>query len=170
MANTYVLISTVTVGSGGSATITFASIPATYTDLILKLSVRNTSTSGGNNLAKLNSLTSGYTDNYAQGDGASMASGSNLSTTTMVAGENNLSNTTAFIFTSVDMYIPNYAGSNNKISNMESTTENNAQTAYTTMQVSLSSNSAAITDIELTPSANSFAEFSSASLYGISNT
>jgi hypothetical protein len=166
---TYKLIETVTVGSGGSATITFASIPATYTDLILKLSVRNTSTSGSNNLAKLNLITSGYTDKYLQGNGASVSSGSNLSTTRMVAGENNTSSTTANTFTSVDIYIPNYAGSNNKISSIESAFENNATTAYTTMQVSLSSNSAAITDIELTPSANSFAEFSSASLYGIKN-
>ena len=170
MANTYVLISTVTVGSGGSATITFASIPATYTDLILKLSVRNTSTSGADNLIKLNSITSGYTDSYAQADGTTTGTGSNVSTTRLLAGVNNLSNSTANIFTSVDIYIPDYAGSNNKIANSESAHENNAQTATLTMEVALSSNSAAITDIELTTSANSFAEFSSASLYGISNT
>jgi hypothetical protein len=41
MANTYIQIgSTVTVGAGGSTTITFSSIPATYTDLILKFSLR----------------------------------------------------------------------------------------------------------------------------------
>ena len=37
MANTYVAIATVTVGSGGAASIDFTSIPATYTDLVVKL-------------------------------------------------------------------------------------------------------------------------------------
>ena len=42
MANTYVLISSSTVGSGGAASIDFSSIPATYTDLVLKLCMTNT--------------------------------------------------------------------------------------------------------------------------------
>jgi hypothetical protein len=40
MANTYEAIATVEVGSGGAADIEFTSIPATYTDLVLKLSAR----------------------------------------------------------------------------------------------------------------------------------
>jgi hypothetical protein len=38
--NTYTLISSVTVGSGGAANMGFTSIPATYTDLLVKLSAR----------------------------------------------------------------------------------------------------------------------------------
>jgi hypothetical protein len=41
MANTYEAIATVEVGSGGAATIEFTSIPATYTDLVVKVSARN---------------------------------------------------------------------------------------------------------------------------------
>ena len=41
MATTYTLISSVTVGSGGAASIEFTSIPSTYTDLVLKLSARS---------------------------------------------------------------------------------------------------------------------------------
>ena len=40
MATTYTLISSVTVGSGGAASIEFTSIPADYTDLLLKVSMR----------------------------------------------------------------------------------------------------------------------------------
>jgi hypothetical protein len=40
MANTYTLISSVTVGSGGAANIEFTSIPQTYTDLLYKISGR----------------------------------------------------------------------------------------------------------------------------------
>ena len=40
VTNSYESIATVTVGSGGAADVTFSSIPATYTDLLLKLSSR----------------------------------------------------------------------------------------------------------------------------------
>jgi len=40
MANTYTLIASSTVGSGGAATVSFSSITATYTDLCLLASVR----------------------------------------------------------------------------------------------------------------------------------
>jgi hypothetical protein len=36
MATTYEAIATVEVGSGGAANIEFTSIPATYTDLVIK--------------------------------------------------------------------------------------------------------------------------------------
>ena len=40
MANTFKKIQTVTVGSGGAASIDFTSIPQTYTDLKIVLSAR----------------------------------------------------------------------------------------------------------------------------------
>jgi hypothetical protein len=43
MANTYEIISSVTVGAGGAAYIEFTNIPQTYTDLNLVFSGRNTS-------------------------------------------------------------------------------------------------------------------------------
>ena len=41
MANTYTLIASNTVGSGGAASISFSSIPSTYTDLLVKISTRD---------------------------------------------------------------------------------------------------------------------------------
>ena len=41
--NTLTKIQTVTVGSGGASSITFSSIPSTYTDLCLKYSIRTSS-------------------------------------------------------------------------------------------------------------------------------
>jgi hypothetical protein len=46
MATTYEAIATVEVGSGGAADIEFTSIPGTYTDLVVKVSARSTSSSG----------------------------------------------------------------------------------------------------------------------------
>jgi len=41
MPNTMTLIASSTVGAGGSTAITFSSIPSTYTDLVIKHSLRN---------------------------------------------------------------------------------------------------------------------------------
>ena len=46
MANTYVKIATVTVGSGGAANMTFSSIVGTYTDLAIKISARSDKATG----------------------------------------------------------------------------------------------------------------------------
>ena len=42
MAETYNRIGSVTVGSGGASTITFSNIPQTYTDLVVKFSMKST--------------------------------------------------------------------------------------------------------------------------------
>jgi len=61
MANTYQLISSTTVGAGGASSILFSSIPATYTDLILDLSVR---TSNAASQAILDIKFNGSSANY----------------------------------------------------------------------------------------------------------
>lgn len=48
MMATYIKIGSVEVGAGGASSIDFSSIPATYTDLVLKMSAR-VSTGGANN-------------------------------------------------------------------------------------------------------------------------
>lgn len=165
---TFTLISSVTVGSGGAATMSFTSIPATYTDLLVRVSARNTTTSGSGLNMRFNSISSTYSGKYLEGDGAAASSGS-TTTSYFAAGNVNTSNNTANTFASTDVYIPNYAGSNNKSGSVESVYENNATTAYVTMIAGLLSNTAAITQIDITPSANTFAQYSTAYLYGISN-
>ena len=55
MANTYVLIASSTIGSGGGSSFDFTSIPSTYTDLLVKYSCRqNTSTGNGDMLLQFN--------------------------------------------------------------------------------------------------------------------
>jgi hypothetical protein len=168
MATTYTLISSVTVGSGGAATMTFSSIPQTYTDLLVRVSARNTNTSGSGLYMRFNSISSTYSGKYLEGDGNSAYSGS-TTTSYFAAGNVNTSNNNANTFASTDVYIPNYAGSNNKSGSVDSVYENNAITAYITMIAGLLSNTAAITQIDITPSANSFAQYTTAYLYGISN-
>ena len=161
----YNLIETVTVGSGGTSSIDFSSIPQTYTDLMLVTSVRSTST-GLALIIQYNGVTTGYTGRYLEGSGASASSGT-LSLNQ--AGNSISSGYTASVFANNSLYIPNYTGSTFKSSSSDGVTENNATTSYLDFYANLWSNTAAITSIALTVSVGNFAEHSSASLYGIKN-
>lgn len=166
MANTYTLIASSTVGSGGAATITFASIPQTYTDLLLVHSLRE---SGGSATAQItfnNSATS-YTNLYLRGNGSTAVSSTQLPT--FIETFDNYSGSTASVFGSTSVYISNYTSSNNKSVSVDTITENNATTAYAQLSASLWSNSAAITEIDITAGAGTFDQYSTAYLYGISN-
>ena len=171
MATTYTLISSVTVGAGGAANIEFTSIPATYTDLCLQLSLRN-SRSGQilqEGLITFNGSATGYSERIIRGNGASAistsGSGSNFNLTGFPAAS-----VTANTFGSASIYIPNYAGSNNKSASAEFITEDNATTAYIYGNAFLWSNSAAITSIKIDAgSTYTWIQYSTAYLYGISN-
>lgn len=165
MAVTYKLIETVTVGSGGAANIEFGSIPQTYTDLKLVLSGRSTI---ADNAVKgaFNGSTSNFSQRILFGNGSSPASNTPSNNTLCYM---NFSSDTASVFSNSEIYIPNYTGSTNKSFSSESVHENNATTAYVIMLAGLWSQTAAITSITLSNASGSFAQYSSASLYGIKN-
>ena len=166
MPTTCKLIAKVTVGSGGASNIEFTSIPGTYTDLWLVVTARNASSSGGALELTFNGSGSSYSSRYLQGNGAS-ASSATYTTSTILAGDMNVSTTTASTFSSVSVSIPNYAGSTNKSVSAESVEERNGTTAYITAIAGLWSNTAAITSVKVAPNLNTFAQHSSAFLYGI---
>ena len=167
MANTYTLIASSTVGSGGSSTIDFTSIPATYTDLLVKLSIRG-AYSGINqsyNISFNGTSITGMTSRRLYGDGASAASDTSLN----LEGDGNTA--TASTFSNDEVYIPNYAGSTNKSFSIDNVVENNATTAYPILSAGLWSNAAAINRIVFTAigTGGNFSQYSTAYLYGIKN-
>ncbi|NDB61455.1 hypothetical protein EB001_23900 [bacterium] len=168
MANTYTLIASSTVGSGGTATISFGSIPSTYTDLKLVYSARNT-VSGTQEFIKVtfNSNTSSYTLKSLQGDGNAASSNSwSFQWIGYAVG----STATASTFSNGEIYIPNYLSSNNKSFSSDNVAENNTTSAQSIMAANLWSNTAAITSIDLTMQGGyNFVQYSTAYLYGISN-
>jgi hypothetical protein len=166
MANTYVKIgSTVTVGSGGAATIDFTSIPATYTDLLIKLSSRSSDIGSSTGVVmQFNGSSASLTYKLLEGSGSAAAS---YSGSTGRIGVTDATGSTASTFGNLEAYIPNYAGSTNKSSSIDSVQENNASTAYADLSANLWSNTAAITSISLSLQAGNFAQYSTASLYGI---
>ena len=167
MANTYVKIATVSLGSG-TASIEFTSIPATYTDLLVKYSLRTdrADTVSALRLTFNNSATS-YSNRMIEGNGASAASYTGGSTY-IDLGYASASTATASTFNNHELYIPNYASSNNKSVSIDAVQENNTSTAYANLIAGLWSNSAAITSIKVVPStAVNFVQYSTATLYGI---
>jgi hypothetical protein len=165
MATTYTLIDK-TILTGTQASITFSSIPSTYTDLLLKTSARGNYVGVGNSQSiSLNGSSANFTGIYLQGNGSSVTSGSS----TQYVGDIVASSATASTFNNAEIYIPNYTSSNNKSISVDSVTETNATTIYATLVAVLWSNTAAINSITLTDDAGNYVSGSSFYLYGISN-
>jgi hypothetical protein len=169
MPDTFIKIATVTVGSGGAATMAFSSIPSTYTDLCLKLAVRTNRASVIDvAMLTINSNTSNgsWLELYGEGSIAASQSGTSAMRGSYVNGNT----TTANTFSNSEIYFPNYAGSTNKSYSSDATAENNATGAYVALTAGLWSNTSAITSISLSPLVGTlFNQYSTATLYGISN-
>lgn len=172
MANTHILISSVSVGSGGAANIDFTSIPSTYTDLYVLLSTRLTSTGGAQDttwLYSINGVTNAFTDRVIRADGSSTSSFV-PSETPFYIGQSPTASGTVSTFSSHSLYIPNYANTSyNKYISVDSVQENNSTTAYTSLSTGVWASTAAITSLSFSTNSGSFAEYSTAYLYGISN-
>ena len=173
MALTYVALATVTVGSGGASEIDFNSIASTWTDLVIQISARNSGTGGSGwraLYARFNGSSTSYSDRALAGNGSSAFSFSNGGGTNKVfLGDLPMGDNTASTFGSVSVYIPNYAGSNNKSLSSDSVQENNATLAQADLVAGLWSNTAAITSIKLLWDSGNFVQHSTATLYGIKN-
>jgi hypothetical protein len=170
MANTFELIASSTVGSGGAATITFSSIPSTFTDLCVKLSLRN---DNANTIPRsvfigFNGTSTNESGRYLLGYNTSAQSGTLASDMYIVYGLQE-AGTTASTFASSELYIPNYASSNYKSSSADGVIEGNTSVAQLAFTANLWSNTAAITSITFTPEVGNFVQYSTAYLYGVKN-
>lgn len=162
------LVSTVTVGAGGAASIDFTSIPQTGTDLLVVSSVRSDSATITRVLyLNVNGSTTSYSDKTLNGTGTTVSSTTNIGGSIGVyGGAIPAATAVANTFNNTSFYIPNYAGSANKTISADATQENNISAAQMNLVASLWSNTAAITSISLTTSGN-FVQYSTASLYTI---
>ena len=166
MPVTYKKIASVTVGTSAPTSIDFTSIPGTYTDLVILFSGRISAAANiGTVILTFNGSATGYSDRVVSGDGSSVAS----TTDTSIRIRTNGANATASTFGNAFIYIPNYAGSTNKSVSSDAVSENNATQASTSLGAGLWSDTAAITSLKLeTVSAQTYAQYSTAVLYGIS--
>jgi hypothetical protein len=179
MANTYQALATVTVGSGGSSTIEFTSIPQTYTDLVLRLSARTDEAGQGRSYVRhrYNSSSAasygylwlfGYDGNTVVGNGDTALTAGHIIIVPAV-------DATANTFGNTELYIPNYTSTSKfKVHSSFHVAENNSSSIYMVGQsASLWSVTDAITSITLyavnVGSSNKFVQHTTATLYGIKN-
>ena len=162
---TFIKISTITVGSGGAASIDFTSIPATYTDLKIVCSLRSATNQWAN--LQFNGSSADLTLRYLMNNSGtvSSSSGSSPSLWTMFPVPPNTY--TANTFGSAEIYIPNYASANYKSVSIEGVEENNSASNFQLLTALLWSQTAAINRVVINNAYGNFMEFSSATLYGI---
>jgi hypothetical protein len=167
MASAITYISSVTVGSGGVANIEFTGIPNTYTDLLIQLSSRVSASALWDDFTTtFNGSSSSLSSTWGNAEGGSTAgygsNGSNIFTWTTA------NTATSNTFGNHTIYIPNYAGSTNKILGIDGCSENNAANAIVVFTSGQWASSSAITSVKLTDN-NTFMQYTTAYLYGISN-
>ena len=162
----YDSIATVTVGSGGSSNIEFTSIPGTYTHLQIRMIARKTG-SGDNVNVQFNGSTSGYSWHYFAGDGSSVFAGSLTSGSNAVFAVVPESTATANCFGGTYLDILDYANTN-KYKTTRSVSVNDRNTGGGCFYLSgLWQDTSAITSIKLNAVSSNFAQYTTASLYGI---
>ena len=168
MANTFELIASSTVGSGGASNIEFTSIASTWTDLVIEVSLRSNRSIvvDGISIRFNNDTTSGnYTSRRLYGDGSSTNSDVNNCEAMPFADGNNATSST---FGNAYFYIPNYAGNSYKSISVDGVAETNATTQYAGLAAGLWSSTSAITSIKLTPQVGTlWNQYSTAYLYGV---
>ena len=176
------LISRQTVGSAGAASITFSNIPTTFTDLKIVMSIKSPTTSAAYEVLGINFTTStSYSARHLVYWFATALSGANTTFTksgttygrVFDTGFNTLSSTyvNPSIYSSIEIYVPNYRSANYKSYSAEMASENNSASdgGFLEMTAGLSSDTAAISAITLAGRDNDFMQFSTFSLYGISS-
>lgn len=166
MPATYEPIATTTLSSAG-ASISFSSIPATYTDLRFTLVVNTTTTnSEGIRLTYNNDSGTNYSDTYLSGTGSSAVSGRDTNASFIILHYSGTS-TTIPTFYFGDVF--NYGGSTFKTALTGSSEDKNGS-GNVTRNVGLWRSTAAITTLTLSNAGGgNFNAGTIATLYGIKN-
>ena len=158
------LIESVELASSASS-ITFSSIPQTYTDLKILISTRTTYVSV---LDAIDLLPNGASGNnsliYLRGTGSSAESGSE--TTNLVAYTSGAS-TTSNTFGNATIYISDYTSTSSKSISTDGVGENNATTIRGGIVATLHTGTSAFTSLEISGRNGDLVSGCTFSLYGI---
>lgn len=171
MANTYTLISS-DILTSSQASVTFSSIPATYSDLVLSISARSNVSSNQDtiNLRFNGNTGSIYSNVRVFGSGSTSGSNTNANLDRMLAPYSNGNTATSNSFGSIEVYIPSYLVSQNKPLSAFGVSETDSATAYMAITAGLFSSTTAISSMTIAPeNGTSWLSGSSFYLYGIKN-
>jgi len=164
---THTLIGKITVGAAGVSSVTFSSIPSTYTDLKIVGSARTNRSGQVDDPIGIyfNGSNTSLTYRYIAGSGtvANSSNGANGYIASATAAS-----ATVSTFSNFEIMIPNYTSALYKSYSGDSVTENNATAAYGILFAGLWSSISPITSLTLlSQTSNSFQQYSTFSLYGI---
>lgn len=163
---TYVALAK-TVLTSSAASVSFTGIVGTYTDLIVLISARNTGSSTNLNVKFNDTFT---TDSSTNITGVGSTAASTNTQGRSLAGGLTISTDTTNTFTNAELYIPNYAGSTNKVVSATSVRENNSATVnIVNAQAFLYQTTTAISRIDFIPGSGNIDAGSRFDLYGIKN-
>ena len=169
-ASNFESIATVTVGSGGASSITFSSIPSTYKHLQIRAIARKSTANAGEDAAALR-FNSDSGANYAfhnliGGSGPATYSAASQTYITTIDVPNN--SNTANVFAAGVIDILDYASTNKgKTVRIFSGWDANGS-GYVWFSSGLWTGTSAVSTITLTPNVDSYMQYSSFALYGIS--
>ena len=162
------LIEHIELGSAQNS-ITFTSIPQTYTDLLVVFSLRAVSGNHPSSSISLNTYGTGtYTRRQLAGSG-SAASSNTTTESELYLSQIPAADNTANTFGNTQVYIPNYTSSATKSLSADLVSEQNATQAYQAITSGSWDQTAAVTSVSLQTYGRSInlAQYSSATLYGI---
>ena len=161
-------IATVTVGAGGSSSITFSSIPSTYTHLQIRFMAKETAVGSGVDgvLLTFNSWSSGYAYHNLYGNGTSAAAQAYTSQTRIAFDAAPQTSNNGWGVGIID--ILDYANGN-KVKTIRTLAGYDANGSGNIFLNSGSNwtNNNAISSFTLTPQSGNWAQYSSFALYGI---
>jgi hypothetical protein len=170
MANTYELIASTTLASSAQ-TVTFSSIPSTFTDLVLRASYRISAAGayGANPFLILNSSGSGaYAGVFIQGNGTTISSSESTGVNNVEMQSADSAGNTANTFTIQEVNFYNYAATGAKSISQFKSSENDSAGNEMHVYSSYWAGTAAINSITADISGTtSFVAQSSFWLYGI---
>ena len=166
-SGSYESIATVDVGAGGQSTITFSSIPSTYTHLQIRFISRGSNTDNNISLRFNSDTSSNYYAHFLYGDGSSAVAANSGATTTLISYiSQSSSSRAANAFSSGVIDVLDYANTS-KYKTMRSLSGRDDNSAGIFLLTSgLWMSTSAVSTITLTTGAN-FNQYSSFALYGI---
>ena len=169
MAKTYEPIATTTLASD-TASISFSSIPGTYTDLKLVMIVRSTvvATNADLRLTFNGSTAANYYRTVIQGTGTGNPTSARQTTVAnIVLGRPVAASATAGIFSMINVDIAKYSSATLEKPLLSRMASDRNGSGEVSIVAGLWLNTSAVTSLTLTPQSNNFAAGTKATLYGI---
>jgi len=163
----YDSIATTTVGAGGSATVTFSSIPNTYTHLQIRGVVRAATANDALRLQFNSDTGSNYSRHYLYGNGSSAIAAAGASATSIGTGVFANSSSTSGSFTPIIIDVADYTNTSKNTTVKTLSGYDSNGTGYLGLFSGGWYNTAAVTSISFFMDSGNLDQYTQFALYGI---